>query len=1145
MTPPRGDRGPEARRTLPAVAAALAQAWWPQVAALAAAAAVVAATITGALGVGSALRRGLRDLALERLGGVAAAVVTDDVFRADLADDLGGAAEGIVPAIVTEVRVETTGAQRAAVRATLLACPDVAALGFAPVTMPRDDEVIVNAPLAAALGTQAGAEIVVRLPPRSAVPADSPLGRRGGLAAGRRMRVTTVLPDAGLGRFALEPAAATRPLVVVPLAAAQALLDREGGANVILATRGAAEGDDAARMLRARLRPRLEDLGLALEPVADGRALRLTGRRLILPPEVDRAAGAVLGPGGGRPTLAFLATALTPRGGDATTARVPYSTVLGIDTTALAVGGLVDAGGRPLPAPADDEIVIDGWMADDLAAQGRPVAVGDRLEVRFFAPETLHGKVAEEAADLRVAGIAAMAGAAVARDLVPDVEGITDEASIADWDPPFPFDPTRVRSTPPHDEDEGYWRAHGATPKAFVSLATARRLAGSRFGATTAWFLPVDSAGSAVAAAELGPRLAAALDPAALGVRVVPLRTDALAAARGATPFGGLFLALSSFVVGAGLLLEWLLFRLLVVARRRDVGVLAAIGWPPARIAALLLAVGGAAAGAGVVVGAALGPAWAATLVAWLARAWGAAVEPGTAAAFAGRPAPADLWVGAAAAAVTSLAALAWTALRAARQPPAVLLAGREDDGGAAPRGGRRPLLLAAALLVVAVGCGVAGRGASAAAAVGSFFAAGGAALCGFLASEWWWLSRRAGGAARTLAGLARRGLGHRRGRAFAVAATVAVAQFLVVAVSAFRLEPPAQPRDERGPTGGWTHVVSFAAPTSVDPADVGTREGLGLDAAAAEALAGCDLALLRSNGGADASCTSLYAAAGRTPVLGVGPGFVARGGFRFTAVARPLDDPWSLLERPLDAVGPVPAILDAATAQWALELGGVGSTFTLPDGAGRPVEFQIVGLLDLSILQGFVLVAEREFERLYPARSGYGMALVDAGHADGTDGADRAVRRALEAAWSDAGPEITAAPRRLARLQAVQNTFLTAFQALGTLGLLLGTAGVAAVQAQGVAERRQQLALVRAVGFSPARLRGLLLLETVWIVGLGLAAGTAAGWLAVWPLLTGAGRGLPLAWIGITGGLVLAAAVVAGLAAAARHSIPERPRAE
>ena len=57
-------------------------AWWRQLAALAAACGVVAATISGALGVGAAVERGLLRLAFERLGGIEAAVVGEDFFRA-------------------------------------------------------------------------------------------------------------------------------------------------------------------------------------------------------------------------------------------------------------------------------------------------------------------------------------------------------------------------------------------------------------------------------------------------------------------------------------------------------------------------------------------------------------------------------------------------------------------------------------------------------------------------------------------------------------------------------------------------------------------------------------------------------------------------------------------------------------------------------------------------------------------------------------------------------------------------------------------------------------------------------------------------------------------------------------------------------
>ena len=1131
-------------RSLPGLAVRLVRAWGPQVAALAAAAAVVATTIAGALCVGDATARGLRRLAGERLGRIDAAVVGDEFFTGSWAADLAARAAAdpagpgrLVPALVMEVTVEAAAGERRAVPATLLACDDPAALGFDPAPPPlAPAAVLLNAPLHDALAAGPGDAVVLRLPKRSSVPADSPLGRRTAASAGRRLQVAAVLPEVGLGQFALRPAQVTRPLVVASLETARAILDRDDAVNALFAV--AARGE-AATWLQSHLRPGLTDVGLALEPAAAS-VLRLTSRRLILPPEVDRVAEEVLGPVGGRPSLVFLANDIRPldAAGKPAAARVPYSTVLGIDTTNHPAGELVDDAGQALPPPGPDEILIDRWLADDLAAQGVPVAVGDRLAVTTFLPETLHGRVEEATATFRIAGIAAMRGAAVARDLVPEVEGVSDEKSIADWDPPFPFDAARVRTTPPHDEDDRYWKDHGTTPKAFVSLETARRIAGSRFGRTTAWHLPPGSIDPAGVRDELASRLA----PEPLGLRVVPLRAAARAAARGSTPFGGLFLALSSFVVGAGLLLEWLLFDLLVAARARDVGILAAVGWPPRRLAGLLLAVAGLAAAAGAAVGTLAGPLWARGLLAALGRAWDTDVAVGSARVFAAPPSWAAAVPGGLAAAVVSLTAVAWSARRAARTPPWRLL-----KGGAAPAAARRPRRgWAAAIAVLALAAAVvtafAGGRVEPDRAVAAFFGAGFLALAGLLAAARLVLVGRPTRPLASLAQLARRGLTRSVGRSFAVAAIVALAQFLVVAVSSFAVRPPADPTDRRGPTGGYSLLASFGEPTSVDPRDAETQAALGLAAAEERAVAACTIERLRSNAGDDASCTNLYAA-GRPTVLGAGPSFIARGGFTFAGhAALPAGgtNPWTLLER--SGPGPVPAILDQATAQWGLRLGGVGAAFTIMDDAGRPVKCEIVGLLAPGILQGAVVVAEREFERIFPGRSGYGLALADE---SALAAADRPVARAgLRRAWADAGVSLTATLDRLRSLSAVQNTFLAGFQALGTLGLLLGTAGVAAVLLQGVLERIGSLSLLRAVGFTPGRIRRLLVLETLVTVGLGLAAGTLAGCLAVTPALVAATARVPVGWILATCGLTLVIAVTAAVAAASRAPIPERPGA-
>ncbi|MFK7769135.1 MAG: ABC transporter permease [Mariniblastus sp.] len=75
----------------------------------------------------------------------------------------------------------------------------------------------------------------------------------------------------------------------------------------------------------------------------------------------------------------------------------------------------------------------------------------------------------------------------------------------------------------------------------------------------------------------------------------------------------------------------------------------------------------------------------------------------------------------------------------------------------------------------------------------------------------------------------------------------------------------------------------------------------------------------------------------------------------------------------------------------------------------------------------------------------------------------------------------------------AVQNTYLSTFQTLGALGLLLGTFGLAAVQIRSVLERKKELGLMRAVGFKRQRLSTMVLLENAWLLLMGLAVGVGA----------------------------------------------------
>jgi ABC-type antimicrobial peptide transport system permease subunit len=93
-------------------------------------------------------------------------------------------------------------------------------------------------------------------------------------------------------------------------------------------------------------------------------------------------------------------------------------------------------------------------------------------------------------------------------------------------------------------------------------------------------------------------------------------------------------------------------------------------------------------------------------------------------------------------------------------------------------------------------------------------------------------------------------------------------------------------------------------------------------------------------------------------------------------------------------------------------------------------------------------------------------------------------------------------ARERLDLLHGEQNTYLAIFQALGGLGLVLGSAGCLALVLRSAIERRGELALLQAVGFSRGELRLLFLGEQGGLVWAGLLAGALAGTLVVLPRL-------------------------------------------
>ena len=181
----------------------------------------------------------------------------------------------------------------------------------------------------------------------------------------------------------------------------------------------------------------------------------------------------------------------------------------------------------------------------------------------------------------------------------------------------------------------------------------------------------------------------------------------------------------------------------------------------------------------------------------------------------------------------------------------------------------------------------------------------------------------------------------------------------------------------------------------------------------------------------------------------------------------------------------------------------------------------RIVGVVANSILQGSLLVSEQQFVERFPYTGGYRAFLIDA-----PKGRAGQVAEVLSRALQERGLEVVPAWRRLQDFLEVENTYLAIFQALGGLGLVLGSAGLGIVVLRNVLERRGELALLQAVGFRRPALRWLVVSEHWLLVFLGLATGLVAAALALWPSLRSPGTEAPL------GGLawLLAALALGGL---------------
>ncbi len=1126
--------------------------------------AVGSAVFTGALLVGDSLRGSLRERVERQLGGVDSVAFFPRPVRAGVADGMPGK---VAPVLLLPASVQANGEPATAPylgKVTVLGVDD----RFAPAGVSGVDwgstnkQIVLSHRIATKLGAKAGEKVKLGVERFSDLPRSSSLGKRAtdDTTALEEFTVAAVLPaDASENDFNLTPNPAAPLNVFVPLRTLSRMATGDAAPTATVLLASGASNDDLNTALRERLRA--EDFGVKFREIDRRNYLSVESAELILPPAMTKAIEAAAADLGLRaePTVVYVADTLASG-----KKEIPYPIVAGLKPNAAEpLGPFLP---KDVPVLADNEVVLLDWPGSEL----KGLAPGAKLHMTYFDPE-VEGEGRLKETDLTFRGYIPLSGAARDKDLTPEIRGVTDvRANLFNWDRPpvLPGDKIRARvpeKPTPHPRGT-FFNANKATPMAYVTLATGRKLFGSRFGSdTSVRVAPAKDESLEKLNERMHTALLKHLDPKASGLVFDPIRQRLLTASKGGTDFGGLFLGFSLFLIAAALMLVGLLFRLSLDRRAKEVGLLLATGFAVKQVRRLLLAEGLVVAAVGAPLGLAAGVGYNRLLLTVLLDLW---PDEGVKAYFHPHTSALSFVLGFGITIVMAFAALWWSLRGLVKVTPPALLRGETTVVRTGTEGPPRlAKLIAIGALIVGIGLIAAGGNVSNPDFQAmTFFGGGGSLLTAALAGGWVWMRRTRhkvvnGRGWPALTQLGARNAARNPARSLLTAALLASAAFLLVAVESFRRQPDREFLEKTGGSGGFNLVAEADVPlfqsfgSRLGRADLESQlkkayklpgdEQNAIDdtpaytAAKAELDSGLEEVFpLRLRGGDDASCMNLFQAA-RPRVLGVSDSLVARGGFKFYATEAKTDEekanPWLLLTKPAPN-NAVPVFCENNTAQWMLKK-AVGDEFTMPGDDGASVTFRIVGTLVDSPFQSEVITGEAEFARAFPQQNGYRVFLIRT-----PLGKETSLARVLEIGFRANGFTATPTRDRVASFQAVIGAYLSTFQLLGGFGLLLGVLGLAVVVLRGVWERLGELALLRAVGYRPRALQFLVIVEHALLLLIGLGSGVLTALASVAPHVA---SGAAIPWVRLAGmlGLVLAVGfVVASVATAGILRVPVIP---
>ena len=1050
--------------------------------------AVATGVLAGALVVGDSVRGSLRNLTTERLGTIQHALLGDHFFEPDLLNR-----ENKVPTILLNGTIVVPQTQARASKVNILGVTD----GFftfweseAPnLNKPEGqpfNAIVINEALEKELNVQVGDTLLVNMSQATDIHPEFLLGERDVAKAIQSLRlvISDIIPTENFGRFSLQANQSLPFNAFISLPILQHALGQDNKVNVVFTADTDALSADNLTLTLAAL-----DLNIKV----DENHLDIQSEQYLIKPTLSETALTVATENGipTLPTLTYLANTITAH--DKT---IPYSTVVALPTAAGEFAELLnthttdaqrlayqeaqkqrlrmDENATDAPVHRGGEIFLNTWAAADLG-----VKIGDKITITYYSVTAEEAYVTEIGL-FRLKGVLPIEGLAADRNLIPEFPGIHDTADMSEWESPFPIDYTTVRA-----EDEAYWDEYRATPKAFLPLEIGKRLWQNRFGDLTAIRLGTAPDSDIQATRTLfETEFLKRIQPEQVGFQFLSPQADGLQASSGATDFGMLFGSLSGFIIIAVAVLIAMLFRVGVEQRSHEIGLLQAVGYPLTKIRRRFLYEGATVAGIGSLLGCLFAVGYAQLMIFGLQTWWLPAI---------GTPFMElhvnllSLITGILTALAVVMVSIRFTIQELGQIPTTALLAGETDFVEITLKRQTKKTKsrtmwsitknVAAAFLVILF-------------AVFVIFDKWVSDTFGIWVEEpmidfllftlsvigigWtvfdrWLKSQRVPKRLNRIR-LALKNAARQPGRSLTCVQTLSLACCIIVAVGANR--------HDGAPESEYAFVAEAALPLHHSLNTPDSRFELGFSEKDSELLNTSEIFPFRVLPGEDVSCLNLYQPQ-QPQILGAPDTMIEQS-------------PWTQLWIGGQAEnGKANAIGDENSLRWILHH-NPEDDFIVQDEFGNPISLQLEIVSD-SLFQSQLIISESNFTKFFPSQSGYQFFLIKT-----PPELREETAQILEKTLVDYGFDLTSASDRLAGYRAVENTYISTFQSLGGLGVLLGTFGLALVLFRNIVERRGELATLRAFGFRRQLLSRMLFLESCFLLAVGMFIGIVAGLVAI-----------------------------------------------